>query len=171
MTPFFIYTYQECYRKSQIRKIRSISPVFEPTISRGGGRLPLGIGELVIIRPVGLGLSEGRGLCGLVSIGPVLDNIPSEDIVRNGVLPDIIGNGELRGIPSEDIVRNGVLPDIIGRGELREITSEDLGGNVGLPENMGNGELRDIPSVLIGGRLKSVEFLNDENMSCGCAQS
>lgn len=69
------------------------------------------------------------------------------------------------------MVRNGVLPDIIGRGELREITSEDLGGNVGLPENMGNGELRDIPSVLIGGRLKSVEFFNDENMSCGCAQS
>lgn len=119
--------------------------VFEFMILWGGGRFLLGIGELVIIRFVGLGLFEGRGFCGFVSIGLVLDNILLEDIVWNGV-----------------------LFDIIGRGELCEIMLEDFGGNVGFLENMGNGELWDILLVFIGGWLKFVEFFNDENMFCGC---
>lgn len=119
--------------------------VFEFMILWGGGRFLLGIGELVIIRFVGLGLFEGRGFCGFVSIGLVFDNILLEDIVWNGVLFDIIGNGELCGI-----------------------LLEDFGGNVGFLENMGNGELWDILLVFIGGWLKFVEFFNDENMFCGC---
>lgn len=142
--------------------------VFEFMILWGGGRFLLGIGELVIIRFVGWGLFEGRGFCGFVSIGLVFDNILLEDIVWNGVLFDIIGNGELCGILLEDIVWNGVLFDIIGRGELCEIMLEDFGGNVGFLENMGNGELWDILLVFIGGWLKFVEFFNDENMFCGC---
>lgn len=59
----------------------------------------------------------------------------------------------------------------MGNGELGDTPSEDFGENVELPKNMGKGELGDIMSVLIGGRLKSVEFLNSENMSCGCVQS